>query len=282
MIYRVCIYVTCTGVTMEPHSKQLHVSLAYQFVPDVRDHLELLARKIDLKAPARWDLRLYSRDQRIAHCQVRWNLRLYSRDQRIAHCQVRWNLRLYSRDQRIAHCQVRWNLRLYSRDQRIAHCQVRWNLRLYSRDQRIAHCQVTWDLHLYSRDQRIAHCQVRPVTDHNLTLTLISSDTFRKSHFHVSYHRRTPGTLARQRPGIGDACQSGKMATLLNSLFFVFKISLLPNYLVKYYDYIVKWCSGVEYNWCISLYMGLILALTTTFSTVSYLIFLGLYTAILH
>ena len=56
---------------MEPHSKQLHVSLAYQFVPDVRDHLELLARKIDLKAPARWDLRLYSRDQRIAHCQVR-------------------------------------------------------------------------------------------------------------------------------------------------------------------------------------------------------------------
>ena len=34
------------------------------------------------------------------------------------------------------------------------------------------------------------------------------------------------------------------MAALLNSLFFVFKISILPNYHVKYYDYIVKWCSG--------------------------------------
>ena len=29
------------------------------------------------------------------------------------------------------------------------------------------------------------------------------------------------------------------------SLCFVFKVSLLPNYGVKYYDYIVKWCSTV-------------------------------------
>ena len=36
--------------------------------------------------------------------------------------------------------------------------------------------------------------------------------------------------------GLGDACQSGKMATPLISLFFVFKISLLRNYRVKYYD----------------------------------------------
>ena len=57
-----------------------------------------------------------------------------------------------------------------------------------------------------------------------------------------------PGTLAWQRPGLGDACQSGKMASLLNSLFFMFKILLLPNYRVKY-DYIVKWCSGVACNW---------------------------------
>ena len=39
--------------------------------------------------------------------------------------------------------------------------------------------------------------------------------------------------------GFGDACQSGKTATLLNSLFFVFESSLLPNYRVKCYDYIV-------------------------------------------
>ena len=72
-----------------------------------------------------------------------------------------------------------------------------------------------------------------------------------------------PSKLAWQRPGLGDACQSGKMATLLNSLlFFVFKISLLTNYGVKYYDYIVKWCSGIACNWCASLDVGLILALT--------------------
>ena len=43
---------------------------------------------------------------------------------------------------------------------------------------------------------------------------------------------------------LGDACQSGKMATLLNSLLFLFKMLPLPNYLVINYDYnIVKWCS---------------------------------------
>ena len=59
-----------------------------------------------------------------------------------------------------------------------------------------------------------------------------------KSYFHVSYSRRMPGTFASQRPCLGDACQSRKMAILLNSLFF-FKTSFRPNYRVKYYDYIV-------------------------------------------
>ena len=51
------------------------------------------------------------------------------------------------------------------------------------------------------------------------------------------------------------------MATLLNSLFFVLEMLLLPNYRVKYHDYIVKWCSGVACNWCISLDIGVISAL---------------------
>ena len=68
--------------------------------------------------------------------------------------------------------------------------------------------------------------------------TIIRS--FRKSYFHVSYSRRMPATLARQRPRLSDVCQSSEMATLLNSLHFVFKIVFLPNYHVKYYDYIVK------------------------------------------
>lgn len=60
----------CLGVTVEPHKKQLHVSLAYQFPTDKKEKLETLAKTINLKAPARWDLRLYSRDRCKANCQV--------------------------------------------------------------------------------------------------------------------------------------------------------------------------------------------------------------------
>ena len=63
--------------------------------------------------------------------------------------------------------------------------------------------------------------------------------------FHVSYHRRMPAKLIWPRESIGSSCQTAKMAALLNSLFFVFKISFLPKYLVKYSDYIVKWLSGI-------------------------------------
>ena len=42
------------------------------------------------------------------------------------------------------------------------------------------------------------------------------------------------GTMART--GIGDACQNGDIATLLNSLSFVFKIQFVPKLRVKY-DY---------------------------------------------
>ena len=46
-----------------------------------------------------------------------------------------------------------------------------------------------------------------------------------------------PATLIWPRQSIGGSCQSGNMAALLNSLVFVFKISFLPKYRVKYYDY---------------------------------------------
>ena len=46
-------------------------------------------------------------------------------------------------------------------------------------------------------------------------------------------------------------------------IIFVFKISLVPNNRVKYYDYMVKWRSGIACNWCVSLDIGLILALNT-------------------
>ena len=62
-------------------------------------------------------------------------------------------------------------------------------------------------------------------------------------------------TLASQRPRLGDACQGDDKATLMKSFSFVFKISFLPNYRVKHYDYIVTWCSGIACNWCVSLDM---------------------------
>ena len=55
-------------------------------------------------------------------------------------------------------------------------------------------------------------------------------------------------------------CQDG--ATVKLMVFFVFKMSLLPNYCVKYYDYIVKWCSDIVCNWYVSLDIALFLALT--------------------
>ena len=72
-----------------------------------------------------------------------------------------------------------------------------------------------------------------------------------------------PGTLARRRQFLGDACQCGKIVTLLGYLLFVFKVSYLPNYRIKYYTYIVKLRCGVACNWCVSLGIAFILALTS-------------------
>ena len=67
-----------------------------------------------------------------------------------------------------------------------------------------------------------------------------------KAIFHVSYRRRMPATLNWPRQSIGVGCQSSEMAALLNSLSFAFTNSFLPQYRVLwYYDYIVKWCSGI-------------------------------------
>ena len=56
---------------------------------------------------------------------------------------------------------------------------------------------------------------------------------------------RIPATLIWPLQSIAGGCQRSEMAALLNSLSFAFANSFLPKYRVKYYDYIVKWCSGV-------------------------------------
>ena len=52
------------------------------------------------------------------------------------------------------------------------------------------------------------------------------------------------------------------MAILLTSLLFVFEISFLPKYRVNYYDYIIQWCFGIYCNWCVSLDIAHMLALS--------------------
>ena len=79
---------------------------------------------------------------------------------------------------------------------------------------------------------------------------------------HVSYSRRMPATLAWQQPRRGDACQTGKMAPQLKSLFFLSINSFLPNYGVNYYYYIVKWGIGMSCNWCVSLDIAFIIIFT--------------------
>ncbi|KAJ8035382.1 Ubiquitin-associated and SH3 domain-containing protein B [Holothuria leucospilota] len=55
---------------VEPHKKELHVTMAYQFTANAYPQLEVMAKQLDLKAPARWELRLYSRDPRAAKSEV--------------------------------------------------------------------------------------------------------------------------------------------------------------------------------------------------------------------
>ena len=70
-------------------------------------------------------------------------------------------------------------------------------------------------------------------------------DIFRLSYFHVSCRRRMPATLIWPRQSIDGSCKNSEMAALFNSLSFAFTNSFLSKYRVKYYDYIVKWCSGI-------------------------------------
>ncbi|XP_069750815.1 ubiquitin-associated and SH3 domain-containing protein B-like isoform X2 [Narcine bancroftii] len=54
-------------VRVEPHKKQLHVTLAYHFQPNHLTALEKLARGVDLKLGCDWVAAVYSRDIRFAN-----------------------------------------------------------------------------------------------------------------------------------------------------------------------------------------------------------------------
>uniref|UniRef100_T1ITI2 Ecdysteroid-phosphate phosphatase n=1 Tax=Strigamia maritima TaxID=126957 RepID=T1ITI2_STRMM len=56
--------------SIEPYMKSLHITLAYQFPGDQYPILDELSRKIDCSTEALWELRLYSRDNRITGKEV--------------------------------------------------------------------------------------------------------------------------------------------------------------------------------------------------------------------
>lgn len=55
---------------MESHVKSLHLTLAYQFPPSHYNCLTNLIESLETTHPASWELRLYSRDARLATRQV--------------------------------------------------------------------------------------------------------------------------------------------------------------------------------------------------------------------
>ena len=97
--------------------------------------------------------------------------------------------------------------------------------------------------HFYHHGDTIGHPKSGYVTTKlhgKSTCRCHNNAIFSDSYFQVSCRLRMPATLIWPRRSLGSSCQTGKMAALLNSLFFVSKILFLPKYHVIYYDYIVK------------------------------------------
>ena len=93
--------------------------------------------------------------------------------------------------------------------------------------------------HFYHHGDTICH----PKSGY-VTTKLHGTSTCRRNN-NAIFSDRAMFTLIWPLQSIAGGCQSSEMAALLNSLSFAFANSFLPKYCVKYYDYIVKWCSGV-------------------------------------
>lgn len=61
---------TNPAISLEPHVKNLHLTMAYQFPAEVYRNLVDLVDSLDASCANNWELRMYSRDPRLATKQV--------------------------------------------------------------------------------------------------------------------------------------------------------------------------------------------------------------------
>ena len=97
--------------------------------------------------------------------------------------------------------------------------------------------------HFYHHGDTICHTRSGYVTS-----KLCGTSTYRCNNNAIFSDRSmfTFPTVAVRRKALPvHGCQTREMAALFNSLSFAFANSFLPKYRVKYYDYIIKWCSGI-------------------------------------
>lgn len=76
-------------VHVEPHKKQLHVTLAYNFPSNHLPSLEKLAKGIEVKLGCDWLAVLFSRDIRFANHEVRFTILLIRGPARVSRLRVR-------------------------------------------------------------------------------------------------------------------------------------------------------------------------------------------------
>lgn len=105
------VFLFCPDVHMEPHKKQLHVTLAYHFHASHLLVLEKLAKNLDVSSGCDWLAVLYSRDIRFANHEVAFLVSTLSKCVRLSAVSLSNAYRQHPRCRRCRSC-TRMHLRM--------------------------------------------------------------------------------------------------------------------------------------------------------------------------